>query len=60
MVVNGEISDELEVKEGVPQGTVLAGILFIIIISKSDVEIMRCIVSCFAKDTRNSMKVKVD
>ena len=60
VVANGEMSEEQEVKSGVPQGTVLTAILFIIIINDIDEEIMRCIVSCFADDTRNSMKIKTE
>ena len=36
VVANGEISEEQEVISGVPQGTVLASILFIIMISDID------------------------
>ena len=32
VLVNGEMSEEQEVKSGVPQGTVLAAILFLIVI----------------------------
>merc|ERR1712121_159460 len=55
-VANGEMSEEKEVKSGVPQGTVLAAILFLIMIGYIDEEIINCIVSCFADDTRNSKK----
>ena len=58
VVANGEISEEQEVRSGVPQGTVLAAILFLIMIGDIDKDIMRCIVSCFADDTRNSKKIK--
>ena len=58
VVANGEISEEQEVRSGVPQGTVLAAILFLIMIGDIDEEIMSCIVSCFADDTRNSKKIK--
>merc|ERR1739842_249616 len=38
VVVNGEMSEEQDVKSGVPQGTVLASILFIIMIYDIDEE----------------------
>ena len=60
VVTNGEISEEQDVISGVPQGTVLASILFIIMISDIDEEIKRCIVRCFADDTRLNMKVKTE
>ena len=52
VVANGEMSEEQEIKSGVPQGTVLAAILFLIMIGDIDEEIINCIVSCFADDTR--------
>ena len=58
VVANGEMSEEQEVKSGVPQGTVLAAILFLIMIGDIDEEIINCIVSCFADDTRNSKKIR--
>ena len=58
VVANGEMSEEQEVKSGVPQGTVLAAILFLIMIGDIDEEIINSIVSCFADDTRNSKKIK--
>merc|ERR1712050_606645 len=57
-VANGEMSEEQEVKSGVPQGTVLAAILFLIMIGGIDEEIINCIVSCFADGTRNSKKIR--
>ena len=60
VVVNGEVSEEQNVKSGVPQGTVLAAILFIIMINDIDKDIIRCIVSCFADDTRINKKVKTE
>ena len=50
VIVNGTISEQ-EVLSGVPQGTVLAAILFIIMIADIDDEIKECIVRCFSDDT---------
>ena len=41
VVANGCLSDEEEVRSGVPQGTVLAAILFVIMISDIDDEIKK-------------------
>ena len=58
VVVNGCMSDEGEVLSGVPQGTVLAAILFVIMISDIDENVKMCILRSFADDTRVSKKVK--
>ena len=60
VVANGEISEEQDVQSGVPQGTVLAAVLFVIMISDIDEEVKRSIVRCFADDTRNSLKIKTE
>ena len=60
VVANGEMSEEQDVKSGVPQGTVLAAILFVIMISDIDEEVNRSIIRCFADDTRNSLKIKTE
>ena len=51
VVANGEISKEQEVKSEVPQGTVHAVILILIMIEDIDEEIINCVVSSFADDT---------
>ena len=60
VIANGTKSDPEDVLSGVPQGTVLAAILFIIMISDIDEEIKQCIVRCFADDTRVSNKIKTE
>jgi len=57
VVANGCMSDEGEVTSGVPQGTVLAAILFVIMISDIDENVKVCILRSFADDTRVSKKV---
>ena len=57
VVVNGCMSDEGEVTSGVPQGAVLAAILFVIMISDIDENVKMCILRSFADDTRVSKKV---
>lgn len=49
-----------KLKSGVPQGTVIAAILFIIMINDINDIIKRCIMRCFADDTRFDMKVTTE
>ena len=56
VVVNGCMSDEGKVMSGVPQGTVLAAILFVIMISDLDKIVKICILRSSAEDTRVSKK----
>ena len=60
VVANNSMSEEEDVTSGVPQGTVLAAILFIIMISDIDEKVKESIVRCFADDTRNSKIIKSD
>ncbi|CAL4096271.1 unnamed protein product, partial [Meganyctiphanes norvegica] len=60
VVANGEMSEMQDVLSGVPQGTVLAAILFIMMIANIDEEVERSIVRCFADDTRSSIKIKTE
>ena len=50
------MSEEQDVIIGVPQGTVLAAILFVIMILDIDKDVAKSIVRSFADDTRNSAK----
>ena len=58
VIANGHRSDEAEVLSGVPQGTVLAAILFVIMIYDIDEKVKEAIIRSFADDTRVSMKIK--
>merc|ERR1719309_960275 len=58
VMANGEMSEEQDVVSGVPQGTVLASILFIIMISDIDESLKSSIVRLFADDTRVSAKIR--
>ena len=58
VVVNGEMSEVNDVLSGVPQGTVLAAILFVIMISDIDEDVKRSIVRSFGDDTRASLKIQ--
>ena len=60
VVANNSISEEENVTSGVPQGTVLAAILFIIMISDIDEKIKESIIRCFADDTRTSKIIRTD
>ena len=57
VVVNGCMSDEAKVLSGVPQGTVLAALLFVIMISDIDENIKKSIVRSFVDDTRVNRKI---
>ena len=58
VLANGMMSEEQEVISGVPQGTVLASIFFIIMISDIDENLKNSIVRLFADDTRVSAKIR--
>ena len=60
VVANGEMSEEQKVLSGVPQGTVLAAILFIIMISDIDKNVKNSIVRLFADDTRISHRIRTE
>ena len=58
VAVNGTTSSEAQVRSGVPQGTVLGPLLFLIHISDINYEIANSTVSCFADDTRILLGIK--
>ena len=58
--VEGALSSESDVLSGVPQGTVLGPLLFLIHIGDIDREINASKVSCFADDTRIMKIIKDD
>merc|ERR1712215_365877 len=60
VVGNGSMSREEDVISGVPQGTVLAAILFVIMISDIDEDVKICIIRCFADGTRVNKKIKTN
>ena len=57
VVANGCISEEEDVVSGVPQGTVLAAILFVIMIADINENVKKCIVRSYADDTRVNNKI---
>ena len=57
VVVNGYMSEEENVISGVPQGTVLAAILFVIMISDIDENVKKSIVRSFVDITRTNKKI---
>ena len=57
VVVDGQHSYSAHVKSGVPQGTVLGPVLFLIFINDMEKCIHDCIISSFADDTRIKRKV---
>ena len=52
VAVNGTTSSEAQVRSGIPQGSVLGSLLFLIHTSDINYEIADSTVSCFANDTR--------
>ena len=59
VVLNGEFSDWMEVLSGVPQGSVLAPLLFIIFINDLDLEAAAAdLISKFADDTKVGVYVR--
>merc|ERR1712121_189958 len=60
VVANECMSREEDVISGVPQGTVLAAILFVIMISDIDEDVKMCIIRCFVDDTRVNKKIRTN
>ena len=58
VVANGEMSEIQSVLSGVPQGTVLAAVLFIIMMSDIDEEVEGSCVGSFADDTKVRRMIK--
>ena len=56
--VDGTVSDESDVISGVPQGTVLGPILFLVFIGDIDHGVQHANVNSFADDTRMMMNIK--
>ena len=57
VVVEGEVSEASRVVSGVPQGTVLGPLLFLVHISDIDREVSHAFVKSFADDTRISLPI---
>ena len=57
VIVNGVTSDPKPVISGVPQGSVIGPLLFLILISDIDEEVLHSIVKSFADDTRATKSI---
>ena len=58
IVVNRTLSEKHDVLSGVPQGTVLASLLFIIMIADIDQNLEYSVSRLFADDTKVNAKIK--
>ena len=58
VAINGTTLSEAQVRSGIPQGSVLWPLLFLIHISDINYEIADSTVSCFANDTRILLGIK--
>ena len=58
VLVNGATGTHFEVKSGVPQGSVLGPLLFLVLISDIDEGILSAFLSSFADDTRVAKGIK--
>ncbi len=54
VMVNGVLSDAAPVTSGVPQGSVIGPLLFLVLISDIDKDVVASFLSSFADDTRVS------
>ena len=58
VLVNGVLSDPAPVKSGVPQGSVIGPLLFLILIGDIDQNVAHSFLTSFADDTRLMHEVK--
>merc|ERR1711888_44546 len=58
LIVNGAKSDTSEVKSGIPQGSVLSPLLFLILLGDIDKSVASAFLSSFADDTRVGHRIK--
>ena len=56
-MVNGNISKPCDVVSGVPQGSVIGPLLFLVLIGDIDSKVIYTFISSFADDTRTAKEV---
>jgi hypothetical protein len=60
VVVNGQLSTPHQVISGVPQGSVLGPLLFLVLIGDIDENILHSLIASFADDTRATKGIKTE
>ena len=60
VMVNGVLSEPVLVRSGVPQGSVLGPLLFLVMMADIDEDLIHSFLSSFADDTRVGLSIKTE